>query len=587
MLAPSPNARALQSAKAHVVSDPLPPERSAPGMRLRSARGAPAARGPAAGNPIHGTPSNAVLRALACLVLSLLPWLTACASSGSDIHLAPLYSRQSTAGGGVRSELLFGALLRDQPDLDSEAVLHAVRPLVSWQSDAEGTHLSHFLVPLGRNYKDEDQSSSIFYPFYFWRSEDWDAGGESWEFLSLLGTYAGRDRYGDLDFAWFPFGGEVERFLTYDRIRFVLFPLYASAERNGRSSKHFLYPVLGWTTGNGESSFRLWPLYGRSRIEDNYDRRFYLWPFFHYHRNKVQLGPEREETKWMFWPIFGKTKRESYRSWTWLWPFFGFARDKERDFWALDFPWPLVRIQSGGTRPRAEERVRVWPFYSHFKNQSLTATTVLWPVFHWREEDSEDYRRDSFHVVPFWRSSVATEKKTEKRLERRLLWPLFRWENDAGVRSFHTLELNPFNPHKAWDLHYGWLYQLWACKDDGNEIQRERSWGGLWRREADEFEDRRSFTGLWSKRTLMKSGLRVDETSLLFGLIRWRHAHGVGREWLRPAFPGPGWPARREGDLPPATDNEPQFRADKPQVGIIPASITPGPPHHSSTPLNP
>jgi hypothetical protein len=33
----------------------------------------------------------------------------------------------------------------------------------------------------------------------------------------------------------------------------------------------------------------------------------------------------------------------------------------------------------------------------------------------------------------------------------------------------------------------------------------------------------------------------VRETSLLFGLVRWRVTADEGFAMLRPAFPGPGW----------------------------------------------
>jgi hypothetical protein len=35
----------------------------------------------------------------------------------------------------------------------------------------------------------------------------------------------------------------------------------------------------------------------------------------------------------------------------------------------------------------------------------------------------------------------------------------------------------------------------------------------------------------------------VREHSLLFGLLRWRVTEAEGFDMLRPAFPGPGWPA--------------------------------------------
>ena len=72
-------------------------------------------------------------------------------------------------------------------------------------------------------------------------------------------------------------------------------------------------------------------------------------------------------------------------------------------------------------------------------------------------------------------------------------------------------------------------------------MKRERSWGGLWWRERNAVEDRRSLAGLWSRRTVKQANVEYSETSLLFGLIRWHN--GADDHMLRPAFPGPGWPA--------------------------------------------
>ena len=36
------------------------------------------------------------------------------------------------------------------------------------------------------------------------------------------------------------------------------------------------------------------------------------------------------------------------------------------------------------------------------------------------------------------------------------------------------------------------------------------------------------------------------ETSLLFGLLRWRVTSGEGFDMLPPALPGPGWPEQEE-----------------------------------------
>jgi hypothetical protein len=67
----------------------------------------------------------------------------------------------------------------------------------------------------------------------------------------------------------------------------------------------------------------------------------------------------------------------------------------------------------------------------------------------------------------------------------------------------------------------------------------------LWRREKDAAEDRRSFSFLWAHRTYSTEKERVRETSLLFGLFRWRSGDESGFDMLPPAMPGPGWPLER------------------------------------------
>lgn len=96
------------------------------------------------------------------------------------------------------------------------------------------------------------------------------------------------------------------------------------------------------------------------------------------------------------------------------------------------------------------------------------------------------------------------------------------------------------------DEHYGWLWELYR-RESGTGRTQERAWLGLWRRERDEAEVREYASGLWSRRKYRREGDMVRETSFLFGLLRWRESRASGLEFLRPAFPGPGWPARESG----------------------------------------
>jgi hypothetical protein len=96
------------------------------------------------------------------------------------------------------------------------------------------------------------------------------------------------------------------------------------------------------------------------------------------------------------------------------------------------------------------------------------------------------------------------------------------------------------------DFHYAWIYELYAHESDGPQSHK-RSWGGIWRRETDEHEERTYVAGLWSRRKYREQGATVRETALLFGLLRWRTRSG-STSLMRPAFPGPGWPAERSGE---------------------------------------
>ena len=271
----------------------------------------------------------------------------------------------------------------------------------------------------------------------------------------------------------------------------------------------------------------------------SFERYFFLWPFFHYQRNYLGGGDEEPETVWWFWPLIGSKKRGTYSAWTWLWPFFGYSSDPRSDFWALDFPWPLVRFQRG---PGIKRRSRVWPFYGYFRAEGIEARSFLWPIIQIRHEDSDAARRDGFWVVPLWQSWNRTDKKTGETSAWRKLFPVFQYERRDNWKRASFPTLDPFWRNKLIDRFFSWIWKVFEWEEQG-ELRRERAWLGLYRRERGMGEDRRSLTGIWSRRAYQDGGKHVSETSLLFGLLRWRVTEGEGLDMLPVAFPGPGWPA--------------------------------------------
>lgn len=489
-----------------------------------------------------------LLAALACV-------LGACAGLGSEIHLEPFYSQHDMAGGGREREALAGFYLAQDEPVGARTSVRALRPLWSRRVDPDGARVTNVLFPLGLDRRTEDSTTTMFLPLFYFQARPVAGGGSRWDLVSLPGILWTRGEEGKQRLAWFPFGGAVNRLFTFDRIVFVLFPLYLRTEMAGTTSYHVLFPIFGWSKGPKSSSWRVWPLAAHAQKKGSYDRWFWLWPILHWHRARDPGTEQLSATKFLFFPLYGRTRVGTYRSHTVLWPFFGWATDPRANFWAWDGPWPFVRIQRGGKAPLAEARTRVWPFFSHFRGDRLEAHSVLWPIFHARHEDYAHAERRSFYAVPFWQSWKRIDKRGGPPSSWAKLWPLFQAQNLAGTRRSALPALSPFQRSPHIDFHYAWLWELYTANtrdedEQGRFFVRERLLYGLWRHERDEHGSRSSLSALWATRRYGKGAERVREHSLFAGLVRWRVSESAGIELMWPAFPGPGWePSGRPGRL--------------------------------------
>jgi hypothetical protein len=485
-------------------------------------------------------------RSIRLLALALASALGAagCATNGTERVLAPLYSEYSTAGGGVEREAIGGAVRVRQSRPGGPWSQWALRPLVIQDREASGDILTRFLTPFGHVNNRGDEYVWQLIPITRYERHVTSDGQLEWTLLTLPGIYWSQRADGRILRAWFPFGGVTESFLSYDRIEFVLFPLWMKTERVGVTTNHVLWPFFALTTGVGGTSGHVWPFYGVSSYEGRYDKRTWLWPFFHHYEDNMHLTPDKREHMWMFWPFFGRTTRGTMTSTTILWPFFGRASDPSTGFWALDMPWPFIeRMESP---KEGVSRTRFWPVYSHYSGYGLESTWYLWPIINIAHEEYERSVKNSVYVIPFWQQWKRIDEDAGVfRYEK--LWPLYQREGrEETEKHFAFPALNPLWRTPEIDEMYAWIWELWT-RDQNHEIVRERSWLGLWHREKDALEDRKSFTFLWARRAYRDDVEELRETSLLFGLLRFRIGAQSGFSLMAPAFPGPGWPLERAG----------------------------------------
>ncbi len=473
-----------------------------------------------------------------------LVFLFGCASPRSERHLAPLFTHLSVAGGDTEIELAGGAI-QMRWDAGGGALNYwSLRPLYSWRKLQDGHSFSWILPPLGTRRVTPTEEVTQVLPITRYAQRTHPDGETTWSLLTLPGILWNKTKDGRVVRAWFPFGGVMEHFFSFDRVDFVLFPLFARTQRHGRTSYQFLWPFFSYSKGAGGPAWRVWPLAVNNRWEGRYDRKSFLWPLFTMQHNGIHKPERFQQRAWMVWPFFGMSKRGEARSWTTLWPFFGYTKDPRTGFWAWDGPWPLVVFQGGD--PERAERKRVWPFYSYYQGDGLTSRYYLWPIYNVRHEDMREFTKDTRYLFPLWHGWTRTSKETGLVTTWAKLWPLFRRyhnrEEDEVLRAFPCL--NPFWRMQFVDEHYAWMWELWT-EERKFEHYKQRSWLGLWRRETDLDEDRRSLVGLWARREYLRQGRPTTETSMLFGLIRWRSQEERGSHFLPAAFPGPGWPLQR------------------------------------------
>ena len=454
-------------------------------------------------------PAKAKLRALVVSAAALAT--SACGVLPVEFNLSPIYRQRIDPDGNVVEVDAFWPLFNWQRREDGGSDVR-LRPLWRRIADAEGTRSEHeFLVPLGEARFDAEEDSIRFLPLFHYRQRlehgkkgQWD---RDWHVLALL--WGGSSWDGENYFAFFPFGGTVIDFLTYDRITFALFPLFLQTERHGKvTGTHFLWPFVGWGGGDEEgepSWWRVLPFYGQSIHPGKYESYTALFPFFHWGRER--LDKPHPYDSFMFWPLFGWKSGGAFFSWTVLWPFFrhGHKVDNEAskgesgEFTYWDFPWPIFRYKHDTWSDDFKKQFWIMPFYGSSQTPKQDSEVVLYPFYwnrhYWNKVSDHRVQR----LLPFWLNARTRYKKVdeqgtldpllpdsayEKEEDRHVhLWPLVNHKSRRDGR-YKTSALDPWpydgyfakGIREAWD----WSWTLFEIRGDEAGNWRTRSFLDLW-----------------------------------------------------------------------------------------------------------
>ena len=388
----------------------------------------------------------------------LLPLITAAipaqaAEEGSVTTFWPLFDYRSSPASGYSNLSILGPLFKREHSGDVTKT--ALRPLFFNQSDRESDD-SDILYPLASSTSSGGNSETQILKLYQKRVSRAGTADEKRDAMLFPFYISGQsDKYGPYR-SFFPLQGDIYQRFWRDEYHYTLFPIYGRTVKNGTTSTNWLYPFFNTVSGENESGFQFWPLYGQAAKQGVYSKRFVLWPF--YIRESLGLDSDNPTENLNLIPFYASSTSPQRSSTHAPWPFCGVVRDGQGQIIERDIFWPFWTTAQG----KDYSIQRFVPFYAQSRIKDSTSDWIMWPIYRHETINSAVFTQDKTSLFYFlFNHSEEAWPETGKDRARSAFWPLYAWKRDeAGLRSLSM-------PALAESL-------IWT---DG----LERNWAPLWR----------------------------------------------------------------------------------------------------------
>lgn len=377
----------------------------------------------------------------------------------------PLIHYETTADGGGDFRIRPFYRCVTKPDLPG----FGPQPVAAGDPQPISRSDHQFLWPLGRVRTSADETHGRLFPLYSYDGRKFiDGRFESDWYCLFPFIWGGSDQVSpDADpenyFGILPFYLDAPaEFLTYDRLTFVLWPLYTRTEKDGRVGHIALWPLLGMGSGPKEDDtrwHRFLPFYKFIEQVGRFVRYAVLWPF-------ITWGTEYMDTddpmsSFAIWPLLSWQTSERINSWSFLWPFFR-GHEIEGKKQQLDILWPFYRSLYDNTDGREINQWWLWPFVSRTTAKHQDSWSFLWPLVWWRKYDDPDGVQTQRWVAPFYKS-VHRDWKGGGEDDYLQIWPLFHVDQKPDGRgdwSFPSPWFFRDGNEEGVGEAYDWLYTV-------------------------------------------------------------------------------------------------------------------------------
>lgn len=398
--------------------------------------------------------------------LSLPCLLAGCALMPSELNLSPLYFHRLDEQGDLLELDALWPIVHYERTVDGGDDFR-IRPLYRRVTEPKVQAVEHqFLWPFGRVRSTPEEETQRLFPLWSWRSRINDEGVRDVDWYLLFPfVWGGASADGREDYlAVLPFYADIPQFLSYERFRTVLFPLYVRLDKEGHRHTLFLWPLLG-TSSCAEANhdwFRLLPLYAHDIEPGRYARHYLLWPFISW--SEENLDTENPVHTFWLWPFFGFESGRTASGWTVLWPFFEHT-ERQDHYFKLNLFWPLFHYYRNA---REQHLVQwwLWPLVGHVVSDDQEGWSWLWPLIWWRHYYDPEGRTDQQWILPFFWHVHRDNEDTGITEEFTKLWPLWHGTTETDRDG---------NPVRGdWSLLSPWPWR------QGNAYGVEEAFGWLW-----------------------------------------------------------------------------------------------------------
>lgn len=282
-------------------------------------------------------------------------------------------------------------------------------------------------------------------------------------YTRFVTMFKGRSDMGQDYCGFFPFYGYSYRRFGVDRNFFFLFPLYYESEDDGARTQRILWPIMTYANDQCRSTLKVWPLFGRDRIRNDYNNMFLLWPFFQI-IDKYMGQEQRSSLKALPFPLY-------------------LSRETNYDY-NLDLLWPLFSYYKHYAS--GHQRYSFRPFFSYGYGGGVEEFSFL--IYSSKKDrNSGKSSKSTDGYISLGTDEVVTEQKfmfmsaIQKRYRKGLLvytkyrfWPFaeYIWDLDKGSH-WKIPEIIPVK-NDWWDLNLGRFLRIVDLRD--TPITRELSY---------------------------------------------------------------------------------------------------------------